>query len=98
MTRYTRAICLVLGHKYKIVKKYTPTIRKLKCKRCGQYFGMSDDVQCIVPWDKELEEAHRDIENITILIKRKEMEKIRELEQQLDVPLKLRMDLHECEK
>jgi len=95
MTRYTRAICIVLGHRYTIVKKYTPTIRKLKCKRCGRYFGMNDDVQCIVPWDAELEEAHRYIENITILM---EMEKIRETEQQLDIPLKLRMDVLECEK
>ena len=98
MTRYARAICIVLGHKYTIVKKYTPTIRKLKCKRCGRYFGMNDDVQCIVPWDNELEDTHRDIENLTILINKQEMEKIRETEQQLGIPLKLRMDLQECEK
>lgn len=53
-------ICSIFGHKYKVAKIFGPCDRKLKCKRCGAEFGMSDRTQSLVPWDGELEEVYYD--------------------------------------
>lgn len=53
-----RVFCVLFGHKYKVVKEYSPEIRKLKCSRCGKFFGMHDGVNALVPWDYEMELVH----------------------------------------
>lgn len=32
--------------------------RKLRCDRCGAYFGMSDTHQAVLPWDSDMEELY----------------------------------------
>ncbi len=54
-----KLICRLLGHKYRIIKEYSPEIRKLKCARCGCIFGMHDGVHALVLWDRDMESAHR---------------------------------------
>lgn len=53
-----RLICKILGHKYTLFRKVTPTIRELKCKRCNEKFAMTDDCKYILPLDNELEAMH----------------------------------------
>jgi len=55
-----KLMCMVLGHKYQIVERFTPAMRHIKCTRCGEHWGMNDDVRALVPWDEELEELGRD--------------------------------------
>lgn len=35
--------------------------RKLRCDRCGKYFGMSDEYQAVLPWDDEMERLYGSI-------------------------------------
>lgn len=49
--------CWFLGHDYKVLKEYSPAVRKVGCSRCERVWGMNDRVKAFVPWDGELEEA-----------------------------------------
>jgi hypothetical protein len=53
-----KLICKIFGHKYKLHRKITSSIREVKCTRCKQLFGMNDDIQTILPLDWELKFAH----------------------------------------
>ena len=55
---YLSVICLVFCHDFRVVHVFTEHIRKLRCDRCGRYFGMNDEVQCVVAWDEEFEKYH----------------------------------------
>lgn len=52
-------VCRLIGHKYTIVKRYSPAVRKLQCTRCKEYFGMNDHVSALMSWDGDLETAMR---------------------------------------
>ena len=39
---YLSAICLVFCHDFRVVQVFSAHIRKLRCDRCGRYFGMND--------------------------------------------------------
>jgi hypothetical protein len=56
-------VCFFFGHKYRLKRKITRTIRELKCSRCGKEFGMNDDTQSVLPMDFELTELHNEILN-----------------------------------
>ena len=53
-----KLLCLIFGHKYKVIRDITPYIRELRCKRCKKEFGMNDDVKILLPLDQELKDAH----------------------------------------
>lgn len=53
-----KLICWLFGHKYYVIKKYSPTTRKVGCGRCKETWGMNDRVKVFIPWDNELEELH----------------------------------------
>ena len=57
-----KILCFLFGHRYFLIKKYTKTTRKIGCHRCGKEFGMNDDVQVILEWDKEFENCMKMIE------------------------------------
>jgi hypothetical protein len=38
---------------------YSDNMQKLKCRRCGMYFGINHSVNALLPWDKELEDMAR---------------------------------------
>jgi hypothetical protein len=52
--------CLLSGHQYFVVRRFSLTMRLVACRRCGQQWGMNDTVQALVPWDGELEELARE--------------------------------------
>jgi len=49
-------LCLILGHKLKVVKKISEGSRKLKCLRCCRFYGINNRVRIFIPWDFELED------------------------------------------
>ncbi len=52
---------LVFVHgKIRVVQEFG-NARKLRCDRCGRYFGMSDEFQAVLPWDEELERLYCDV-------------------------------------
>ena len=53
-----KLICFIFGHKYWVIREYSPTVRKVGCKRCFGEWGMNDSVKAFVPWDSELEELY----------------------------------------
>lgn len=56
-----KLLCDILGHKYKLKRTISYSIREVKCTRCKQEFGMNDRAECILPMDDELIELHDDI-------------------------------------
>lgn len=59
-----RLICKIFGHKYFLIRRITPVIREVGCKRCGQEFGMHDEVQAILPLDDELRYANNILRSV----------------------------------
>lgn len=55
-----RVFCFFFGHRYRIVQKFGGTERRIKCRRCGGDWAMSDRVKAILPWDGELEQLYKD--------------------------------------
>lgn len=53
-----KVICWLFGHKWFVIKKYSPSVRKVGCRRCKNVWGMNDHVKSLIPWDRELEELH----------------------------------------
>ena len=48
--------CKIFFHDLVVVNTYSMgTCQKVKCKRCGKYFGMNHDIRAFIPWDSELE-------------------------------------------
>ncbi len=58
MGRWTAVMCRVFFHKLVVVREFGIS-RKVRCLRCGRAFGMHDGVKAFIPWDGELEQAHR---------------------------------------
>lgn len=56
-----RLICKLFGHKYRLHRKITNTIREVGCKRCKQLFAMNDSVKALVPMDGEFLNLHEEI-------------------------------------
>ncbi len=54
-------MCRLFFHRLVVVREFGIS-RKVRCLRCGQAFGMHDGVRAFIPWDGELEEAHRVME------------------------------------
>lgn len=56
---YLKAIkCLLCGHNYRVVQRFSETVRRVKCDCCGGDWGMNDNVRILLAWDSELEELH----------------------------------------
>lgn len=54
-----RLSCSLFGHKYVVERLFSPVSRKIGCTRCGQSWGMNDNVRAVVPWNGELEQMYR---------------------------------------
>jgi transcriptional regulator with XRE-family HTH domain len=54
-----RQPCRLLEHDFEVVETYDRYTRKLHCRRCGQYFAMSDRYQALLPWSDEFERLAR---------------------------------------
>jgi len=50
-----RLACMVVGHKYRVLRRMNPGTRKVGCDRCGAAWGMHDATRAFVPWDSDLE-------------------------------------------
>lgn len=53
-----RLACMVVGHKYRVLRRMNPGARKVGCDRCGAVWGMHDATRSLVPWSNELEAAY----------------------------------------
>ena len=53
-----KLLCFIFRHRYFIIKEFSHTVRKVGCSRCGNKWGMNDEVKAFVKWDRELEEFH----------------------------------------
>jgi len=56
-----KLICEIFGHKYKMYRRITPSIREIYCSRCNKKFAMNDREKCILPLDGELIDLHDDM-------------------------------------
>ena len=56
-----KILCFIFGHRYFVIKKFSYTVRKVGCSRCGNKWGMNDEVKVFIEWDWELEELHKDV-------------------------------------
>lgn len=54
-----KLICLIFGHKYKLVKNLSYNCQKIKCKRCDKMFSINHNMKTILDWDYELEQLHK---------------------------------------
>lgn len=52
-------ICWLLGHKYVVLKEFTPSQRKVGCPRCKNTWAMHDGLKAFVEWDGEFEEMYQ---------------------------------------
>lgn len=52
-------LCALLGHKYLVLRIFSPVSRQLTCTRCKSKWGMHDTARALVDWDDDLESAHR---------------------------------------
>ena len=53
-----KLLCFIFGHRYFVIKEFSHTVRKVGCSRCGEKWGMNDEVKAFITWDDELEELH----------------------------------------
>lgn len=60
MTRLRQAWCWIVGHRYRVMRVFSPTDRQVVCRRCRQVWGMNDSVRALVPWSGEIEQMYRD--------------------------------------
>ena len=51
-------LCFVFGHKYRVVREFSYTSRKVGCARCGRKWGMNDETRSFVPWDGEFDKLY----------------------------------------
>ena len=48
-------------HDLHVVQQLSRYARKVRCRRCKQYFAMNDEFRAFLPWDDELEHLYADI-------------------------------------
>lgn len=53
-----RIICRIIGHKYRLLRRFSAVERKISCDRCGRTWGMHDTARALVPWDSDLDALH----------------------------------------
>lgn len=53
-------ICWLFGHKYRLIRSYSPTQRRIGCCRCHEQFAMHDGLGALLPWDGEFAELYQD--------------------------------------
>jgi hypothetical protein len=51
-----KLLCIINGHKFKLLRQITNTVRELKCERCGKEFSHNDDTLTALPLDAKLKE------------------------------------------
>jgi len=49
-----RLLCYLFGHHYYTIRKITPNIRELGCKRCSKLFAIHFGLGAILPLDNEI--------------------------------------------
>lgn len=54
-----RVACAVVGHRYRVLRRFSHGTRKVGCDRCKRAWGMHDATRSFVPWDGDLEELFR---------------------------------------
>lgn len=52
-----KCLCFHMCH-WRTVQEFDASQRKLRCDKCGRYWGMHDGASAILPWDDDLEQMH----------------------------------------
>jgi len=55
-----RAACKLIGHKYVVVRRFSPWARKIHCTRCERSFAMHDGVRTVLPWEGDFEDLYKE--------------------------------------
>lgn len=58
MNQANKLICLLFGHKYRLLRSVTSYCREIKCRRCKAEFVMNDDWLSLLPLDDEFKKMH----------------------------------------
>lgn len=58
MKLLNRILCQLFGHRYRIKRKITPSIREVICTRCKAEFAMDDRAETLLPLDDEFRAMH----------------------------------------
>jgi 3'-phosphoadenosine 5'-phosphosulfate sulfotransferase (PAPS reductase)/FAD synthetase len=53
--------CIIMGHNYYAIQKFSKTERRVGCHNCTSEWGMNDRTSSLVDWDGELEEMYEDM-------------------------------------
>ena len=53
-----RLLCFLFGHKYFIIKRFSPVARKVGCDRCLKEWAMQDTYQAFLEWDGDFDELY----------------------------------------
>jgi len=48
----------IFGHKLYVKKAFTYSTRCVGCRRCNNFWAMSDEVKAFLPWDGEFAEMY----------------------------------------
>ena len=64
MNAIERLICALFGHRYIVEREINAGCRVVGCTRCNRRWGMHDATRSFVPWDSDLEQAHKVIEDL----------------------------------
>lgn|GEM_PF-2543691 len=58
MNYLKRIKCRIVGHNYRVVQRFSGSVRRVKCDCCDADWGMNDNTRSLIDWDNELEEMH----------------------------------------
>lgn len=56
-----KLFCVLIGHKYRVLRNVSHEIREIECARCKKQFGMHDGLKVLLPLDQEMRDAHESI-------------------------------------
>jgi hypothetical protein len=59
MNTICRIVCLLLGHKYLVLRVFNPSARQIGCTRCNRKWAMHDGTRSLVLWDGEFESMYK---------------------------------------
>jgi len=54
MIKIRKLLCVVLGHRYALIRRLSHDARHIGCLRCRQQWGMHDSLRILLPWDSDL--------------------------------------------
>ena len=60
---FGKIMCKIFGHRFITIRKFKKS-EQVYCTRCKTFYGMHHELKTIVEWDKDLENAYKDMDVI----------------------------------